>query len=615
MRQPIVLLMPTSPLPAIAFPENLFLKWSGIARLLDIGQISYLQRKTNSNARKNHTFDAGSLCEVRRRCVIQLASAIAEHQNEEGLRDNSIYFKARSALWFIDWADENGYEFDLSSASDTLRVAAHWITFEKQRTAALTLGSQNSSANIQSAAIGILRTYFHDDSWGAELKPTKRRKPRTSTTAVPSRSDRNRLYATCKALFTTIANHVLSCESYPITVKGPFGENGTTTEIAILNGGKLLSESPKGYSRETGRPLSYEEILITLPKNGFYFRQAARGTAEYSHANFTKANLPRSATRLNHATFAALCFAAMFVATIGQNIGFICALDGGEEPDLVKVTKQNYRGIRWRARGKEVTVEVPLDFLPLLRLYTKLRSYLLEPHTSSALLLTTDHRDFPVRLPETFLPLLYKRLQSLRVQVPKLSARQLRAAKQDFAISNGTPEDASALMGHDIRTGIRQYSNGNSKKQREEISKFLERLEPPSLSPECAEDTESAVGGCSKFGSPVAMEHAPVEPKCRSSESCLFCQRNRIHETAEDLRKLLSCRFCLRELSMSTLFSSEERATYSKVLARLDLLIAELKVRLDATAFERCRADVEDDGNLHSFWSAKLDQLIALEMV
>ncbi len=102
-----------------------------------------------------------------------------------------------------------------------------------------------------------------------------------------------------------------------------------------------------------------------------------------------------------------------------------------------------------------------------------------------------------------------------------------------------------------------------------------------------------------------------VQPDCRSIEGCLFCDQYRVHADTSDIRKLLSCRHCVRLVSRRAGALGEYESSFGVVLRRIDFLLDELRLR-EAALVDQIEFDVDANGNLDAFWSTKIDQLYEL---
>jgi hypothetical protein len=265
----------------------------------------------------------------------------------------------------------------------------------------------------------------------------------------------------------------------------------------------------------------------------------------------------------------------------------------------------------------EVTFTVSLAFMPKLKAYLALRKYLVQDADCDTLFVVVGHHAQLRRLTGLsiqFLDRLYSRLGTLGIVLPRISARQWRAAKQDWAVSNHGPVVAARLMGHSLATALRSYSNGTDTAHKAEMGAFLASVEKTVLKAgnDPVGSIRSAVGVCIEFHKPAPIAASvTVQPDCRSTEGCLFCDQYRVHADAADIRKLLSCRHCVRLVSGRAGSIEQYDNSFGAVLRRVDFLLDELRKR-DAALVGRIEHDVDIDGNLDAFWSTKLDQLYEL---
>jgi hypothetical protein len=255
--------------------------------------------------------------------------------------------------------------------------------------------------------------------------------------------------------------------------------------------------------------------------------------------------------------------------------------------------------------------------MPKLKAYLELREYLAQDADCDALFIVVGNYaqlQRPIGLPTEFLVQLYSRLNKLGIVLPRISARQWRAAKQDWAVSNHGPVVAARLMGHSLVTALRSYSSGTDVAHKAEMGAFLSLVEKTVLThgDDPSGRIKSAVGGCIELNKPAPIAASvTVQPDCRSTEGCLFCDQYRVHADAADIRKLLSCRHCVRLVSGRADSIVQYDGSFGAVLRRVDFLLDELRKR-DAALVHQIEQDVDIEGNLDAFWSAKLDQLYEL---
>lgn len=607
-------------------PERTLLRWEGMSSRSDIGQICYLRRDSSSSQRSRNTFDILSFSIERTRVVRLLVTQLSWRMTHGSMRPATISASLRVVLDFVNWADRQGLHQVLCDEKATAE-AVHRYFHEKREQVSQGNLNRNSVGHDQRNLLSILREFFGDDDFCTDARVLRRQRDASVPTAVPDSEAQAALLAWADALFTSISTLVLDFKPYPVCVSTTRGESLCLVphrhhrrENNNLHGHLL------GWNLETGKLRRQEEIATHMAAAGAKDPRArAWMIASFSTKHLRAANEDaRSTIRRSHASIASLCFAALFLAETGVNLAQLLVMKWS--PELVtslqetSVVRQTFRNIKYRAGGKEVSFTVSLGFMPKLRTYMALREYLVQNADCNALFILAGHyakRQQAMGLPAQFLTLLYNRLATLGIVLPRITARQWRAAKQDWAVSNHGPVVAARLMGHSLTTALRSYSNGTDAAHKAEMGAFLASVEKTVLKTgnDPAGSVRSAVGVCIEFHKPAPIAASvTIQPDCRSTEGCLFCDQYRIHADAADIRKLLSCRHCVRLLSMRADSIEQYDTSFGTVLRRIDFLLDELRKR-DAALVVQIEHDVDIKGELDTFWSVKLDQLYELGVV
>jgi hypothetical protein len=212
---------------------------------------------------------------------------------------------------------------------------------------------------------------------------------------------------------------------------------------------------------------------------------------------------------------------------------------------------------------------------------------------------------------------LFKILQRIDPQLPKIMPRQWRAAKSDWLIRNTDPSTAALVLQNAEKTVLKSYTAGSETVHLEEMTLFLDKVSAVVV--ENGKVIEGsincAVGVCSSYGAPHQISgEIAVQPDCKEQEGCLFCDKFKVHADEQDTRKLLSCRYCLQQ--SAHLAGSEERiqSMLGPILDRIQVILDEVS-RRDETLVLRVTREVEVDGELAPYWSRKLEMLMDLGLV
>ncbi len=614
--------MPLTEGTLLLHPERVVLRWEGMSRRFDIGQICYLSRDTSSSQRTRRTFDQTSFCSERAKVVRLLVTQLSGRMAPGTRRPETISMYLRVVLEFVNWADRQGLHQVLCDEKATAE-AVHRYFREKREQVSMGNLNRNSVARYQRLLLSMLREFFRNDDFCADVRELRRQQDASVPTAVPDAEAQAALLAWAAALFGGISTLVLDFKPYPWRVSTARGEHLCLVPHRHNRREGGDSDGLLGWNLETGEPRTQQELRMRMAeagannpfqRSGFIARLAAKHLAA---ANGDA----QSPIRRSHASIAVLCFAALFLAETGVNpaqlLAMKCSPELAASLQDASVARQKFREVKYRAGGKDVTFTVSLGFMPKLKAYLALREYLVQDADCDALFIVVGHCAQLRRLTglsTQFLNRLYRRLDTLGIVLPRISARQWRAAKQDWAVSNHDPVVAARLMGHSLAVALRSYSNGTDAAHKAEMGAFLASVENTVLKPgnDPAGSIRSAVGVCIEFHNPAPIAASvTVQPDCRLTEGCLFCDQYRVHADAADIRKLLSCRHCVRLVSGRAGSIEQYDSSFGAVLRRVDFLLDELRKR-DAALVNQIEQDVDIEGNLDAFWSAKLDQLYEL---
>jgi integrase len=605
---------------AILHPEAALLCWSNYGDRADVGRFCFLKRDTSSKRLEDQRFD--SLDDERIKAVRRLIEYFSE-ATELGSSPNTLHARYRDLNRFVNWADERGHHGVLCDRDET-ETALGVYGDEQRELASQSQLNRNTVASAQLNLKVTLCGFFGDDHFGADIKQLRFSRKHVVPTEVPDAESLALLIAWADAVFSSISSHVLEFKPYPFPIVTPFGET-----ILVVPHASCVSrrdgESSRGlvaWNLETGEIRSYKELWERFKAQGRKkFRQNAYNVRKTAAGHLEAANKMHSTLRREHALTAALAFAALFLAETGINLTQLLAMkwspELSESLESASVVRQKFRAVKYRAGGKEIGFTVSIAFMQRLRTYLELRKYLVQGSPLDALFVARGlgSGDETVALSSEFLVQFYVRLEVFGVTLPRVTARQLRAAKQDWAMSNHDPAVAAELMGTTLETAIRAYSNGTASAQRAEFGALFASIEKTILGAEeplPPGSIKGALGACVDFQHPEPISpEAPVKPDCKSSEGCLFCDKYKAHADEPDVRKLLSCRHCVRLTSHHARDVEQYERTFGPVLRRVDFILDEVRKR-DSALVARIEKDVDVEGNLDPFWASKLEMLIEL---
>jgi hypothetical protein len=150
----------------------------------------------------------------------------------------------------------------------------------------------------------------------------------------------------------------------------------------------------------------------------------------------------------------------------------------------------------------------------------------------------------------------------------------------------------------------------------EEMGDFLQKVHTAVVDgrhrSNIAEDR--ATGGCTSKNQPRAIIAAPpIEPDCKRSEGCLFCDKFRVHADEKDALKLLSAKYVVEQTSRLATSAEEYDRVFGATLKRIDQILFDMGAANPAIAndLERLAKKVAM-GEMDSYWGLKMEELIEM---
>ncbi len=616
MREIEEIAMPMTEQHSIAHPERVFLRWKDVSTRIDIGQLCYLKRDTTSKSRSQQCIDFESFSIARIKVVRRLIETLSEIQLLKSYRPFTVAQHARFLIVFMNWVDRQGSSLTLTDENETEKFVRQYFR-ELRELVSRNQKNRNYASSIQRSILMIFKIYFENDTFGSAIQTIRYCASRNTPTEVPDDEWQGRRFSVASALFSKISDVILKFKPYPFEVSlGPTESVWLFPTRARKSPGN--GEDVLAWNLNTGELQSLEYVKKKSESlNDAY--SSAWSTLKNAKSHLLEANEnPQAFIRKSHAVTATLAFALLFGAETGinpsqlANIGWSTELS--KQINSAGVTRQKFREIKFRAAGKKISIELSIEFMPKLKQYLMLREYVLGKVKCSKLLVVLDIKGHPQGIKTNFMRLFNSRVSSLRISLPHVTSRQWRAAKQDNVLRREGPIVAARVMNHTLATALKAYSNGTHAAHLEEMGTYLSTVEKTIVRDRKRRGLGSSVGACVEFHMPKPItQEIPIQPNCSSSEGCLFCDKYRAHADSIDIRKLLSCRYCIRITSNRAKSMEEYDKTFGAVLRRIDFLLLEIS-KYQKALVKEIENDVDAAGNLDQFWARKLELLFELEL-
>lgn len=599
---------------------------------IDFGALCYLRRSSERRLHKRgRHVDLFSFSKTRTREIQALVDHVSKSYSHSGLKSNSLHQSHGNFVRFIDWCDSNQHSNVLAtkmSANAAFRgyvVNLHRLVTQNQL-------NINTGSCYQNDVLNILQDYLEMENLDRGVNLLIPNHCFTESISVPDDSAQEKVLAWCKCLFSGLSELVIDQKPYPFPLAVPGYLKWPHDQLWVFPL-KCWCKPPNhkapkrefAYDYHNGRVCTFEEIEYLYVKAAYPFivRKCIKNAQKLiatSNQNFY------SPTRIERGLLAVKAFLMIFIASTGCNpkqaVSTPWSEEIGESVRNPLVERQDFRTIKYRANMRPVTFEIGVEYMPYLRRYLQLRMYLLNGRRCEYLFFGYGVNNIgltigPTQLPASVSHSTYITLARLSPTLPRVAPSQWRAAKQDYSIRNHDPATAARAMQHSVATAIKHYSNGSEVTQQIELSAFFSQVEKVVLKSgqEVAGSEKRSVGICVSPNNPQAIgDNLPITPNCKGVEGCLFCDKYRIHSDQIDVRKILSARYCIKKISHLASNFEQFGRLFGGVLQRIDFIVNEVRHH-DVKMLEKVEREVDVEGELDPFWSARLEMLMELELV
>lgn len=622
----------------ILHPERVILALT--KRSTDIGAFCYRSFSAPVGMRKGvarplarpqseRLVDLNSLVERNIPGVRRMITHFSDRIAKAGMLHRTIASDIRCVAKFLAWAPGAGFLDVLSNHAQARVAFATYVDHLRHLVDTNQIGV-NTGALEQRGVLGVLQELTgHDDlHYGVNLI---RASLASRVPTQPASEDaQGRVLALCQCVFDGLSTASLEFRPFPFdlrvppTVRAPSNSLWVFPSLRwcmpphVLAVREKLKKGIWAFNYEEGRLAEVHEIVHRYSFTPGKGRREARAEIQVANAQtrLEVANIDRQHNSRRYlAAIAHNAFVVLFLANTGMNWSTVVELPWSDSHE-VGVERQGFRAIKYRAGGRTVSFEIQTAFLPAFRQYIDLRSYLLNGKPYDLLFGAATGKGGDTQpLTEGALDWIYLTLQRLDPELPPISSMKWRASKSDWLLRKVDPTTAATVLQNSLGTVLQAYAAGSPMTQGEELGQFLNQLQATVLdrSETVSSGVVNAVGICSDYGQPHQSTLGPFPSDCKSSEGCLFCDKFKVHADDRDARKLLSCKYCIRQTGPMVGSEEQFRVLIEPVLGRIEALLLEIESR-EPGLVSRIAKEVEE-GELDPYWARKLEMLIDLELV
>ncbi|TDA63328.1 hypothetical protein E0765_07700 [Sulfuricurvum sp. IAE1] len=316
-------------------------------------------------------------------------------------------------------------------------------------------------------------------------------------------------------------------------------------------------------------------------------------------------------TRLSLGVLAMQAYFMVMMDITGLNDVTLATMPWSDENDLFEEDNGDsvkLRNIKHRAGGKVVEFSIQRKFKPSFITFLKLRRYVLDGNSCDTLYFTGTGKNikltgsyqnggFGVRA--------YKEFQRYYPDLNYFGSRKLRRFKKQWIMkeTNGRTYLAAKLLQHTESISQSNYPAQPKGESQKMMANYFDYQH--SLTMEVDDSEMISSGACKNHKQPEAqVEKAPIKPDCNKKMTCLFCKHYRLMPIKQEIHKVLSMKYVIKEFSKLHAWSQVHFDTVTEpILDRIELLLEALKIKYPETSgiIEDLRKEV-DKQNLTSYW-------------
>lgn len=373
------------------------------------------------------------------------------------------------------------------------------------------------------------------------------------------------------------------------------------------------SDSLQAFDSNSGVTKQTEEIM----KQYGIVRSSAKHSVDRLNNIIKQNNIMYSRNRLELAKLAQKAFYMLFLTNTGMNDSTASTLLWSKEYEIQK-DKVKFSTIKCRAKGKTVRFQIQSKFLILFKKYLTLREYLLknnhfehlffEGYSATAYVSNEQFKGVYSSKINAYFSKKFDR------SLPKLNSKTLRVNKITKTAEEHGLIAAADMAQNSLSTLIKHYQGESKESTGKQLTNYFQKLNS-SIFNENDRMKETAIGGCaSKIEYDYANNNKESFQDCKKQESCLFCEDYRLHVDKEDLQKLYSLSYIIKESRYIAKNESHFISVYGDILKRIDNIEEQVieDKGITLSDLNSIKNDVFENEVLHPYWEHKLAMLLEI---
>ncbi|WP_367351787.1 hypothetical protein [Achromobacter animicus] len=604
----------------------------------DVGAICYAERAPRKKPRAGREVVVNSYLPMREIPVSKIIDTLCWLSCEGGASEETTSKYARTFFEFVDWADANGFSECLAGSDGTRSAFNSWATFIHERYRQRAIGATTRNSRIHQAGT-ILERSIGPDNLKSGIARVVVNASVGDGAEVPDIGGLSHALAINQALFDGFCDLVLGKKSFPHKIELPRSLGWESNHLwvfptnvwglpPLFREHDARSRSVRGnwvYDYHHGCIANIELLMEKYHGPISKRRRLAELSISRAQNCIDEANADmQGGWRHTFGMVALRAFEFMLLCHSGANNATIRTLNAHWEVER-QATNPGFRNIKARAGGKPVIVVVPQALFPRLRRFMELREFLLQGRSTPYLFFSCGNRnnESPRRISSYELAIHFRTLQKrIDPDLKGYGAQALRASAQDHHLHHSGAATSALIMGHSEHTARRHYGRGSSKVHQEQIASFFVQVSKVARKRSNSDDLNASRlhrplehgGCCASYGNAkVAIKNPPVTPNCETPGSgCVFCAHRILIADEEDVRKITSAVYVLRQIYEHTQAKNEIESVIVQFEKDLESIAGIQKSR---AMVEQISEDVYERENMTPYWTARYQLLLDLGLI
>lgn len=596
---------------------------------INLSHIMYKKviKKTYGNKGAKYFVDLKTFNTKNSKIIDDLIKMLCQHNICNQVKNiNYIKNIISSVLYFISWINEQSKDYPI-----TLEEGINCFIEYKIYLRSLIKNNLivSTTAHFRSVwALKLLEISVNDNEGiiSKDINIIKGKEIKNNDFSITTKSQKEfeYVFAFYYNFFNQISDFLLEKRSYPYSISLP---RGPATIIPSLKAKVIPSYQEYGSNNIAidhfdGHILNDDEIeLITSELKGKK-RWSKKSTIKVAR-NKLLILLSKVNEQFNHEYRLSLSKRAMdawymiMLAITGINESSLGKLKWNNEFYIVR-DEYNFLAIKSRANNKKVFFKIRKGFKKAFEKFLKLREFALNGYSCEYLFFGGYSKNSKIvqnQIQGSRAAEIYKTFLSIDNKLPHILSRDFRKDYgNDFSKTKGLIVASIALQ-HNLSIHLKYYSGETNQEKAKQIENFFASVHTTVTNDINKDIPKTAAGNCDcteELTPEIIEQNVEIEPECMDQKSCLWCVHYKIHNNEEDIRKLMSVKYIVTEISLSR---AENKEHYKKVinpwLNRIETICKEM-ISLDSNSkllINKIWKEVKYEGKLTSYWLRWLDLL------